>query len=113
MKNKHQFDQKMYRIVVLNNDSYFVIAYSKVHAIVELVNMNTKNGIQDYAGEYDIKNVHLMSDEEMEDIVIDYNYAKNIKEQETLLEAFIELTDYKENAIDFYGVVSDDFIDYN
>lgn len=39
----------MYRVEVLNNDNYFVIAYSKVHAIVELVNMNIKNGIQDYA----------------------------------------------------------------
>ena len=49
MEDKHQFDQKMYRVEVLNNDNYFVIAYSKVHAIVELVNMNIKNGIQDYA----------------------------------------------------------------
>ena len=113
MEDKHQFDQKMYRVEVLNNDNYFVIAYSKVHAIVELVNMNIKNGIQDYAGEYDTKNVHLLSDEEMNNIVIDYNYAKDVKEQETLLEAFIGLTEYKENTVDFYGVVADDFIDYN
>ena len=29
-------------------------------------------------------------------IIIDYNYAKDVKEQETLLEAFIGLTEYKE-----------------
>lgn len=110
---KHQFDQKMYRVEVLNKDNYFVIAYSKVHAIVELVNMNVKNGIDDYAGEYDIKNVHLISKKEMRDIIIDYNYVKGIIEQESLLEVFEELTKYKDGHVDFYGVVSDDFIDYN
>ena len=49
----------------------------------------------------------------MNNIIIDYNYAKDVKEQETLLEAFIGLTEYKENTVDFYGVVADDFIDYN
>ena len=48
-----------------------------------------------------------------ETFFIDYNYAKDVKEQETLLEAFIDLTEYKENTVDFYGVVADDFIDYN
>jgi hypothetical protein len=110
---KHQFDQKMYRIEVLNNDNYFVIAYSKVHAIVELVNMNIKNGIKDYAGEYDVKNVHLLDSEEMEGIVVDYNYTKDTIEQETLLEVFEDLIKYKEDNTDFYGVVADDFIDYN
>ena len=110
---KHQFDQKMYRIEVLNRDNYFVIAYSKVHAIVELVNMNIKNGIQDYVGEYDIKNVHLVNNEEMENIIIDYNYVKDTIEQETLLEVFEDLTKYEEGVLDFYGVVADDFIDYN
>ncbi len=113
MKNTHQFDQKMYRIEVLNNDSYFVIAYSKVHAIVELVNMKVKNGYPSYAGEYDTENVHLLSNEKMRDIIIDYNYVKDTIEQETLLEVFEELTEYKENTADFYGVVADDFIDYN
>ena len=113
MENKHQFDQKMYRIGVLNNDSYFVIAYSKVHAIVELVNMNIKNGIDDYVGEHDIKNVYLISNKEMKNIIIDYNYVKDITGQESLLEAFEELTKFKEASLDFYGVVADDFIDYN
>jgi hypothetical protein len=110
---KHQFDQKMYRVEVLNKDNYFVIAYSKVHAIVELVNMNIKNGIDDYAGEYDIKNVHLVRNKEMENIIIDYNYVNDVIGQESLLEVFEELTKFEERGLDFYGVVADDFIDYN
>lgn len=113
MSGKHQFDQKMYRVSSDSNDSYFVIAYSEVHAIVEVVNNNIKNGLNDYVGEYKIENVSEVSEEDMEDIVIDYNYVKNVVNQETLLEAFEELTKYKEGELDFYGVVSDDFIDYN
>ena len=109
---KHQFDQKMYRVEGATKDSYFVIAYSEVHAIVELVNMHIKNGVQAHAGEYDIKNVHAVNEEEMEDIIIDYNYVKDVIEQESLLEAFEELTKFEEGKPDFYGVVSDDFVDY-
>ena len=109
---KHQFDQKMYRVEGSDKDNYFVIAYSEVHAIVELVNMHIKNGELAFAGEYDIKDVHLVSKKEMKDIVIDYNYVKDVTGQESLLEAFKELTKFKKGKLDFYGVVSDDFVDY-
>lgn len=112
MNLNHRFDQKMYKVTRSDN-SFFVIAYSKVHAIVEIVNNNIKNGIGDYAGEYDIENVSKVTKKEMKDIVIDYNYVKNIVQQESLYKAFKELTKYKEGESDFYGVVSDDFVDYN
>jgi hypothetical protein len=102
----------MYGVEGANKDSYFVIAYSEVHAIVELVNMHIKNGVKAYAREYDVKNVRLISKKEMEDIIIDYNYVKDVIEQESLLEAFEELTKFKKGKLDFYGVVSDDFVDY-
>lgn len=109
----HRFDQKMYKINVYKNDHYFVIAYSKTHAIVELVNFNIENGNLDFAGEYNVKDVHLMTEKEMSEIIIDYNYTKDKVEQETLLDAFKELTKYQDNTPEFYGVVSDDFVDYN
>ena len=74
------FDQKMYRVEVNTKGSYFVIANSEVHAIVELAHMYIKNGAQAHAGEYDIKNVHVVSEKEMEDIIIDYNYVKDVIE---------------------------------
>ena len=49
----------------------------------------------------------------MKDIIIDYNYVKDVIEQESLLEVFEELTRFEEDCLDFYGVVADDFIDYN
>ncbi len=108
----HQFDQKMYRVEVLDNSNYFVIAYSKVHAIVELVNMNIKNGIMDYAGEYDTKNVHLLSNREMNNIIIEYNYATEDTESDTLLNIFKDLTKFEDGKQEFFGVVGDDFIAY-
>jgi GDP-D-mannose dehydratase len=108
----HQFDPKMYRIEGSDKGNYFVIAYSEVHAIVELVNMHFKNGYLAFAGEYDVKDVHLVSKKEMKNIIIDYNYVKDVTEQESLLDAFKELTKFKKDKLHFYGVVSDDFVDY-
>jgi hypothetical protein len=112
MKKYHQLDQKMYRVEVLNKDNYFVIAYSEVHAIIEVVNMNLKQGITDFPGNYDIKNVYLVDERDMEDIIIDYNYAKDTLEKESLFEIFTELTAFEDGVPEFYGVVGDDFVDY-
>lgn len=113
MKKKHQFDQKMYKVNIHKNDHYFVIAYSEVHAIVELVNILKSMNIQTNAGEYKVENVHEMSKEDMEDIIIDFNYVTESNKQESLLEIFEDLTKFEDNKFDFYGVVGDDFIDYN
>ena len=43
MENYHQFDPKMFRIEYDDKANYFVIAYSEVHAIVELVNFFNKD----------------------------------------------------------------------
>lgn len=117
MENYHQFDPKMFRIEYDDKANYFVIAYSEVHAIVELVNFfnkDLKNDIDTFilAGEFDVSQVHLVSKKEMKEKTIDYNYATDSLKRENLYDVFKKLTKFKQNAPDFYGAVGDDFIDY-
>lgn len=104
--------QKMYSVEVLKGCSLFVIAYSKEHAIVEIVRMHIKDKIEDYPSEYTISNVKELSKMDMEDIIIDYNYATGDTESDTLLNIFKDLTKFKHGAQEFFGVVGDDFVAY-
>ena len=104
--------QKMYSVQVLKGCNLFVIAYSKEHAIVEIVRMNIKSNVQDYPSEYTIDDVKELSKKEMEDIIIDYNYATEDEESDTLLNIFKNLTKYREGEDEFFGVVGDDFVAY-
>ena len=104
--------QKMYSVEVLKGCSLFVIAYSKEHAIVEIVRMHIKDKIEDYPSEYTISNVKELSKMDMEDIIIDYNYVTGDPESDTLLNIFKDLTKFKHGAQEFFGVVGDDFVAY-
>ena len=104
--------QKMYSVEVLKGCSLFVIAYSKEHAIVEIVRMHIKDKIEDYPSEYTIDNVKELSKMDMEDIIIDYNYVTGDTESDTLLNIFKDLTKFKHGAQEFFGVVGDDFVAY-
>ena len=104
--------QKMYSVEVLKGCSLFVIAYSKEHAIVEIVRMHIKDKIEDYPSEYTISNVKELSKMDMEDIIIDYNYVTGDTESDTLLNIFKDLTKFKHGAQEFFGVVGDDFVAY-
>lgn len=104
--------QKMYSVEVLKGCNLFVIAYSKEHAIVEIVRMHIKDKVEDYPSEYTIDNVKELSKSDMEDIIIDYNYVTGDPESDTLLNIFKDLTKFKHGAQEFFGVVGDDFVAY-
>jgi len=104
--------QKMYSVEVLKGCNLFVIAYSKEHAIVEIVRMHIKDKVEDYPSEYIIDNVKELSKSDMEDIIIDYNYVTGDPESDTLLNVFKDLTKFKQGAQEFFGVVGDDFVAY-
>lgn len=104
--------QKMYSVEVLKGCNLFVIAYSKEHAIVEIVRVHIKDKVEDYPSEYTIDNVKELSKSDMEDIIIDYNYVTGDPESDTLLNIFKDLTKFKHGAQEFFGVVGDDFVAY-
>ena len=102
----------MYSVEIMKGCNLFVIAYSKEHAIVEIVRMHIKDKIEDYPSDYTIDNVKLLSKDEMDEIIIDYNYATEDEESDTLLNIFKNLTKFKEGVQEFFGVVGDDYIAY-
>jgi hypothetical protein len=104
--------QKMYSVEVMEGCNLFVIAYSKEHAIVEIVRMNIKDKVEDYPSEYTIDDVKELSNSEMENIIIDYNYVTEDTESDTLLNIFKYLTKFEDNKEEFFGVVGDDYIAY-
>ena len=104
--------QKMYSVEVLKGCNLFVIAYSKEHAIVEIVRMHIKDKVEDYPSEYTIDDVKELSKSDMEDVIIDYNYATEDSESDTLLNIFKDLTKFEEGAQEFFGVVGDDYVAY-
>ena len=105
-------EQKMYSVEIMKGCNLFVIAYSKEHAIVEIVRLNIKDNVEDYPSDYTIDNVKLLSKDEMDEIIIDYNYATEDEESDTLLNIFKNLTKFKEGVQEFFGVVGDDYIAY-
>lgn len=102
-------EQKVYSVDVFNKDYYYVVAFSKEHAIAEVVNMLRNSGQKENPTDYSLEDVKHLTDEEMEDIVIDYNYITESYEKTSLKEFFEEIIE-QEN--DIYGVVCDDFISY-
>jgi hypothetical protein len=104
--------QKMYSVEVLKGCNLFVIAYSKEHAIVEIVRMNIIDKVEDYPSEYTIDDVKELSNSEMENIIIDYNYVTEDTESDTLLNIFKYLKKFEDNKEEFFGVVGDDYIAY-
>ena len=108
-------EQKMYSVSIGENCNIFVIAFSKEHAIVEVVNSHIENNIIDYPTDYSVNDVKELSPKEMKKIIIDYNYVTEKLEKVdlyTLYKRLIKLG-IKEGELDFYGVVSDDFVIYD
>ena len=104
--------QKMYSVEIMKGCNLFVIAYSKEHAIVEIVRLNIKDNVEDYPSDYTINDVKILSKDEMNEIIIDYNYVTEDEESDTLLNIFKDLTKFKEGVQEFFGVVGDDYIAY-
>ena len=105
-------EQKMYSVEVMVGCKLFVIAYSKEHAIVEVVKMNSNLGVLDYHFEYGLEEVEELSEKEMEDIIIDFNYHTEKEESDTLYNIFKDLTKFRKGKQEYYGVVGDDYIAY-
>ena len=105
-------EQKMYSVEIMKGCNLFVIAYSKEHAIVEIVRLNIKDNVEDYPSDYTINDVKILSKDEMNEIIIDYNYVTEDEESDTLLNIFKDLTKFKEGVQEFFGVVGDDYIAY-
>lgn len=105
-------EQKMYSVEVMVGCRLFVIAYSKEHAIVEVVKMNSKLGVLDYPSEYGLDEVVEISRKEMQDIIIDFNYHTEKGESDTLYNIFKDLTKFRKEKQEYYGVVGDDYIAY-
>ena len=105
-------EQKMYSVEIMKGCNLFVIAYSKEHAIVEIVRLNIKDNVEDYPSDYTINDVKILSKDEMNEIIIDYNYVTEDEESDTLLNIFKSLTKFKEGEQEFFGVVGDDYIAY-
>jgi hypothetical protein len=105
-------EQKMYSVDVIDGCNLFVIAYSKEHAIVEIVKMYENDGVEAYPFEFSLDDVTELSKKEMKKIIIDYNYATNDEESDTLLNIFKDLTKFTIGKKEFFGVVGDDFIAY-
>lgn len=102
-------EQKLYQIKTGGNDNYYVIAFSKEHAIVELVTMLRCLGQEDNPTEYSVGDVTEITKDYAEDVIIDYNYITESYEKESLSEFFESVLEKEE---DIYGVVCDDFIIY-
>ncbi len=104
--------QKMYSVEVAEGCNEFVIAYSKEHAIVEVVKGHIALGTDDYPSDYSLDIVKEVSKKEMKDILIDYNYATDKEETDTLYNIFKTLTKPNGVELEFFGSVGDDYIMY-
>lgn len=91
-------EQKMYSVEIMKGCNLFVITYSKEHAIVEIVRLNIKDNVEDYPSDYTIDNVKLLSKDEMDEIIIDYNYATEDEESDTLL----NILSFSDNLFEFF-----------
>ncbi len=104
--------QGMYAVEVEKDCHVFAIAFSKEHAIVEVVKSHNELGIEDYPTDYKVSMVKKVSEEEMKNIIIDFNWVTEEDCSETLYEIYKDLVKYEDNKPDFYGAVGDDYISY-
>lgn len=103
-------EYKVYSVNIGSNNYYYVIALSKEHAVIEVVSFIKNLGQKDNPTDYDISDVKELTNEEIEDLIIDYNYITKSYEKISMKEFFEEALQQVE---DVYGVVCDDFIIHN
>lgn len=103
--------RNMYSVEILEDCRYFVVAYSKEHAIVEACSFMSNVEVK----EIPLSNCNTISKEEAEDIIIDHIYPNNNYTDKSIdfLYLFENIDDIVENnGKEYYGVVGDDFIAY-
>lgn len=105
-------EQKIYKVNTGNDCNFFVIGYSKEHAIVEVVNLQIDRNILCYPSDLNKEDVKEVSKKEAGVIIVDYNYATEEIGTTSLEEIFKLLTDNDPQEPEFYGVIADDFVDY-
>ena len=93
----------------MNKLAQFIYEYEKQISDEDFVESEAKERISQIKTIDDVKE---LSNSEMENIIIDYNYVTEDTESDTLLNIFKYLTKFEDNKEEFFGVVGDDYIAY-